>query len=206
MPDLAQITGALAAEAHAQPSPTDERIIDGALAEVAAHGIKHATVDGIAARAGVGRVTVFRRFGSKDALIERLTARELRRFLIEIDTTLRQFEDPEDQVVEAFAACLRAGREHPFVARVVRTEPGAALEQLAAGSPSPIDVGRAFVSGWISSRGGRGRVVRNADQIADALVRMAAFYVLFPPATIDSRDEDAVRDFARTALAPLVRD
>src|SRR5688500_9062332 len=106
MSGLASIAGALAGEPGTS-NPTEERILDGALAEVAAHGIKRATMDGVAQRAGVGRVTVFRRFGSKDALIERLTARELSRFLVEIDATLRKFADPEDQVVEAFIACLR---------------------------------------------------------------------------------------------------
>ena len=52
---------------------TETRILDGALQSVAAGA---ATMDDIAARAGVGRVTLFRRFGSKEALLRRLYVRE----------------------------------------------------------------------------------------------------------------------------------
>jgi AcrR family transcriptional regulator len=174
--------------------PTEERILDGALAEIAERGTEGATMEDVARRSGVGRMTVFRRFGSKDALVERLLLRELRRFLAAVDERLAAIDDPGERVVEAFLACLRAGTEHPLMARMARVEPGAAMERL------PLEVGRVFVAARL-----RADDVENADAVADVLVRLAASYVLFPGEAVDVRDEAAARDFAERTLAPIVR-
>lgn len=188
---------ALAGDGDAEHA-TDERILDAALREVAARGTEETTMTEIAARAGVGRMTVFRRFGSKDALVERLMARELRRFLARVDEALAPIEDPGERVAEAFVSCARAAFEHPLVARLARVEPGATLERMGSGSPSAFDLGRAFVASRLDPG------LANREEIADLLVRAAAVYALVPGSVVDVRDEDAARGFARRVLAPLV--
>ena len=47
-----------------------ERVLDAALALSAASGVRHMTMDDVAHRAGVGRMTVYRRFGDKARLVE----------------------------------------------------------------------------------------------------------------------------------------
>jgi hypothetical protein len=120
--------------------------------------------------------------------------RELRRFLALIDERVAAVEDPGEGVVEAFLACLRAGTEHPLMARMARLEPGAAMERL------PLEVGRAFAAERLRLAG-----IADADAVADVLVRLAASYVLFPGEAVDVRDEAAARDFAERVLAPIVR-
>ena len=122
----------------------ETRILDAALESVAAGA---STMDDIAARAGVGRVTLFRRFGSKDALLQRLYAREVERFLARVDTALSEFDDPADRIAEAFVACVREGARHPLLATV---RPGTVLEVLTAGDPSPLEAGRRFVAARLS--------------------------------------------------------
>src|SRR3954453_1535553 len=113
----------------------ETRILDAAL-DAVADG--ESTMDDIAARAGVGRVTLFRRFGSKEALLGRLYAREVAAFLERVDVALTEFDDPADRVAAAFVACVRAGAGHPLIARLGR---GEALEYLSAGDPSPLELG-----------------------------------------------------------------
>jgi AcrR family transcriptional regulator len=188
---------ALAGDGDAEHA-TDERILDAALTECAAYGTRRTTIDDVARRAGVARMTVFRRFGSKDALVERLMARELRRFLARVDEALAPIEDPGERVAEAFVSCVRAAFEHPLVARLARVEPGATLERMGSGSPSAFDLGRAFVASRLDPG------LANREEIADLLVRAAAVYALVPGSVVDVRDEDAARGFARRVLAPLV--
>lgn len=177
---------------------TDERILDAALTECAAYGTRRTTIDDVARRAGVGRMTVFRRFGSKDALVERLMTRELRRFLTHVDAALEPIEDPGERVAEAFVICVRAAVEHPLVAREARLEPGGMLERMGGGSPSAFDLGRAFVASRLDPG------LANREEVADLLVRTAAVYALVPGGVVDVRDEAAARGFARRVLAPLV--
>jgi AcrR family transcriptional regulator len=186
--DLATLLGR-ALHAPREDHSMDERILDGALREVAERGTRAATMDGIARRGHVGRMTLFRRFKSKDELLQRLAVRELRRFLDEVDASLQGLDDPRDRVVEAFALCVRFGARHPLV---VRLAPGAILDQLVRGEPSPLDMGRAFVAARLDHP--------DADAVADVLVRLALTYVLLP----SFPDEEAARAFARERLAPLV--
>jgi AcrR family transcriptional regulator len=192
---LAQLLDRALAEPAGEHA-TDERILDAALREFAAHGTEEATMTHIAERAGVGRMTVFRHFGGKEALVERLVLRELRRFLEHVDATLGGIDDPGERVVEAFLLCVRAGAEHPLIARLARTEPGPALERLSRGDPSPLDLGREFVAARLPGR---------SREVADVLVRLAASYVFLPGPTVDASDASAARDLARRTLAPMVR-
>jgi len=169
--------------------PIETRILDAALDAVAAGS---ATMDAIAERAGVGRVTLFRRFGSKEGLLQRLYHREVARFLMEVDAALMKIDDPAERVAVAFAACVRAGAGHPLVTRLRR---GEALEYLAAGDPSPLDLGRRFVAE---------RLDPGQEHIADLLVRLATTYVLVPSPEVDVSDQHSAQAFARRMLAPLV--
>lgn len=168
---------------------TDTRILDAALDAIAAGA---STMDDIAARAKVGRVTLFRRFGSKDELLQRLYHREVARFLMEVDAALLEIDDPAERVAEAFVACVRAGAGHPLVARLRR---GEALEYLAAGDPSPLELGRRFVAE---------RLEPGQEHVADLLVRLAMTYVLVPSPDVDVTDRRSARAFAHRMLAPLV--
>jgi AcrR family transcriptional regulator len=47
----------------------DEAILDAALEEYAVHGYDRLTTDGVAARAGVSKATIYRRYGSKLELV-----------------------------------------------------------------------------------------------------------------------------------------
>jgi len=183
---------------------TDDRILDAALAEMAAGGTRAATMDSVAERAGVARMTVFRRFTSKAQLLDRLVLRELRRFLADVDGRLDAIDDPADRVAEAFVACVQLGAQHPLVARMARHEPGATFERLAHGDPSPLDLGRAYVAARIRADAPSERVAADADAVADVLVRLATTYVLLPSPAVDVADEAAARAFAHRMLSPLV--
>jgi AcrR family transcriptional regulator len=183
---------------------TEDRILDAAMAEVAEHGTKATTMDDVALTAGVARMTVFRRFGSKSALLERLVLRELRAFLERVDAALDAVPDPADRVAEAFVQCVRIATEHPLVARLVRHEPARTFARLTSGEPSPLEFGRLYVAARIRADIPPGTLREDPDAVADVLVRLAATYVLVPSVAVDLSDEAAAREFARRVLAPLV--
>jgi AcrR family transcriptional regulator len=183
---------------HVADHDTDDRILDATLVEVGAHGAGGTTIDAIAARAGVGRITVFRRFGSKGALIQRMVVRELQRFLDELQATAS--EEPAERIAEAFVACVRVSRDHPLAARLVREEPGNVFVQLTHGTPSALDVGIAFVSAELRAIPGANG---HPDETAELLVRLALTYLLLPSGAFDRDDDQAARAFALRALVPV---
>ncbi|WP_027008506.1 TetR/AcrR family transcriptional regulator [Conexibacter woesei] len=183
----------------------DDRILDAALELISAFGAGRTSIDDIAARAGVGRATVFRRFKTKDAVVERLLARETQRFLAQLRAAIAATSDPATSVVEAFFFVVRYFTTHPLLDRLARMESQALVDALRAGEPSAFEIGTDFVAQRLRSGQRRGKIPQSdADLLADALVRLTLSYLLIPSRRIDLRDDDEIRAFARTALAPLV--
>jgi AcrR family transcriptional regulator len=159
----------------------------------------------IAERAGVARRTVYRRFGSKETVAERLAARELQRFLATVRKTINAAPDPGTSAVEAFVAVMRFAASHPLIDRLARIEPNVLLETMRAGDPSPMEIAGAFVADRIRSGQRKGKVpVRDADELADVLVHLALSYILLPSQVVDLSDDDRLRAFAHSAIAPIL--
>ena len=72
--------------------PTDENILDAALAVLAREGYGGATTRKIAEEAGINEVTLFRKFKSKEKLIKDAKALSMKRALENMDRTFRLLE------------------------------------------------------------------------------------------------------------------
>lgn len=96
-----------------------ERLLQAASDEFKAHGYKGASLDAIAAKAGVSKVTIYRRFGSKAGLFEAIAIRsveQLRRKYREVKTRGR---DPHDVLLD-FAQAAYDGATNPETVAVVQ--------------------------------------------------------------------------------------
>ena len=191
------------------PPPADdrmsERILDAARDLVAASGLRNLTMDDVAARAGVGRMTVYRRFSGRDRLIDALAIREVRRCLAELDAAVDTSDPIAEQIADGFAASLRLIREHPLLDRFARHEPETALEALNADGGTIFALSRAFTAGLIREAQDRGEVgPLDADQAAELLVRLGVSFVLIPGTALPLEDEGRAREVARRLIAPIL--
>src|SRR3954451_24868745 len=133
MPATALLERALDPAIQPPDDEMSERILDAALALAAASGLKHLTMDDVARRAGVGRMTVYRRFGTRDALVDALAGREAHRCLAELETASPVGAPLEAQIVAGFTTAIRLTREHPLLARLARVEPDSVLAAFTTG-------------------------------------------------------------------------
>jgi AcrR family transcriptional regulator len=182
-----------------------ERILDAALALAAASGVRHLTMDDVARRARVGRMTVYRRFGDKAQLVEALAVRECRRCLAELDAAIEADAPIEDQVAEGFVTSMRLAREHPLLNRLARFEPDAVLAALVADRGTVFAAARAFLAGRLRASqeaGVLGPV--DVDVAAELLVRLAFSFVLIQDSVLPLDDEEGTRDIARRLIAPVL--
>jgi AcrR family transcriptional regulator len=188
---------------EAEPDPTAERILDAALDQVAAFGVKGTTIDQVAERAAVGRVTVFRKFGTKDELMEILAVREARRFLFAIGAAAGPIDDPAERLVETAVAALGFAADHPLLARLTNLEPETVLAILRADRPPLMTFARQYVISQLEiDRGNLPGV--NVELVAEAMVRVGLSFVLVPGGPVDMADAEQVRAFARASLVPLL--
>ena len=197
-PGLAVLARALEPGADPPEDAVSERILDAALALSAASGVRNLTMDEVARRAGVGRMTVYRRFGDRDGLVDALTVRETRRCFAALDGAADPEQPVADQVAAGFVTSLRMAAEHPLLARLARVEPETVLEALNGGV---FDAAVAFLATRLRA------VVPDADDAdvaAELLVRIACSFVLVPGSRLPLDDDDRLREVARDHLVPLL--
>jgi TetR/AcrR family transcriptional regulator, repressor for uid operon len=182
-----------------------ERILDAARDLVAASGLRRLTMDDVAARAGVGRMTVYRRFGDRERLVDALAIREVRRCLAELDAAVDTSDPIAEQMADGFAAAIRLARTHPLLERFARYEPESALEALNADGGAIFAMSRAFTAGLLRQAQARGEVGDiDPDHAAEILVRLGVTFVLIPSTALPLDDEARVRDVARALIAPIL--
>jgi hypothetical protein len=66
---------------------TSARILDAAYEMFCHIGIQRSTMEDVARRAGISRITVYRRFATKGALVDQLVRREVGRYLDQFAST-----------------------------------------------------------------------------------------------------------------------
>ena len=183
-----------------------ERILDAALDICAASGVRNLTMDEVADRADVGRMTVYRRFGSRERLEEALAVREARRCLAELDSTVDPGAPVADQISQGLLASLRLIREHPLLDRMSRHEPAAALAALTSEGAAVFAMGRAFAASRLADAQKAGIVDRDIDpeQAAEILVRLGFSFLLIPQSSLPLDDDERMRELAETLIAPIL--
>src|SRR5215218_680804 len=100
---------------------TVDRVAAAALEVFAEFGIRRATIDDVARRAGVSKMTVFRRFESKQGLVQVVIAREIRRAMTELDRVWEREQTLEQRVVLGFSFAVNFVRGHPLFDRLLRS-------------------------------------------------------------------------------------
>jgi AcrR family transcriptional regulator len=197
---------ALGSTVEPPDDPLAERILDAALEISAASGVRHLTMDEVADRAGVGRMTVYRRFGGRQQLEEALAVREARRCLAELDSTVDPGAPVADQIAQGLLSTLRLIREHPLLDRMSRVEPAAALAALTSEGAAVFAMGRAFVAVRLREAQKEGKVDRrlDAEHAAEILVRLGFSFLLIPQSVLPTDDDERMRELARTLIAPIL--
>ena len=195
------LSQALASHARAggDDDPTRERILDAAVLEAGAVGLTRLTVDEVARRAGVGRMTLYRRFAKREQLIEALLVRETARFLGAVAGGL-ETEDPAEGVAGSFVAAMRFVREHPMLKRLSHADPGGVMDTVAAGEATILRMGTEFIATQLRAGG---LAAREARWAADVSARLFLTYVALPPTDPDPHDDAQLTAFARGMLVPL---
>jgi AcrR family transcriptional regulator len=199
---------ALALDPAVQPADdsASQRILDAALELAAASGLRHLTMDDVAQRARVGRMTVYRRFGSREKLVDALAVRECRRCLATISQALDP-SDPADERLAALAtATLRVISDHPLLARLARVEPEALLTELTRDGSAVFRLVREFLIALIREGQDAGELaVSDAALLAEVGLRLGASFVLMPDSVLPLTDENATREAFRALISPLAR-
>ncbi|WP_063721569.1 TetR/AcrR family transcriptional regulator [Nocardia vinacea] len=183
----------------------DERIMDAALQRILQVGIRRSSLDDIARRSGVNRVTIYRRFSGKDNLVEAVLSREIQRILAEATVIATTASGVEAQIEETVLYILRLTRTHPLVTQLIDVAPEEALSFYTVRGSDVVSLGVEYITSILQAAQERGEIESyDPVPVAELIARLAHSLLLTPAAGIDFGDVDAARDFVRAAIVPLM--
>ncbi len=183
-----------------------DRVAAAALDEFAEHGIRRTSMEDVARRAGVSRMTVFRRFASKQRLVEIVIAREVHRGMQELDLLWEGAETLEDRLVAGFEFAGRYVSGHPLFDRLLRSEPDVLLPPLTLDGGPVLELYRSLIAQRLQAEVNAGRAATpDIDGVAEVTARLAISLLLTRDGTITLDDPNSVRRLVNLTLLPMLQ-
>jgi len=185
---------------------TRARILDAAYEQFCRMGIRLSTMEAVARRAKVSRITVYRRFATKDSLIEHVVRREFRRYFDQFLVDIEQAGTPADRVVLGFVSSLRAIRDNPLIGGLITAEPDLLVPSMITDGGRTLATVRQFVAGQLRREQHAGHVSGdlNVDVVAELMVRISTSFLTIPSHVIDLDDDEHLAAVARQFLVPML--
>lgn len=183
-----------------------DRVTAAALDQFADFGIRRSTIDDVARRAGVSRVSVFRRVASKRGLVEIVIAREIRRGMTELDAAWERGQSLEERLVLGLSFAVRYVSGHPLFDRLLRSEPEFLLPLLTVDGGPVLALYRSLIADRlrVEIRAGRAATA-DVDVAAEVIARLALSLLLTRQGEITLDDNDSVLALVRLVLEPMLR-
>ncbi len=185
---------------------THVRILEAACDVLSEIGFRKTSMEEVARRAGVSRITLYRRFTDKQSLLHEVILREARKSLQNILVDIASEEAAADRFVKGFVATVLVARRHTLFRRLMESDSEIVLPRYAAVTASQlIDFGRTHVAGLITMLQASGLYPYiDANYLAEMLLRLWHSLVLVPSTQVDSDNEESLTRLARDFLFPLL--
>ncbi|MEV6757215.1 TetR/AcrR family transcriptional regulator [Streptomyces sp. NPDC051214] len=184
-----------------------KRLLDAAYEQFCRMGIKRSTMADVARLAGVSRITVYRRFATKETLVEHVVRREFRRYFDQFTREIQHAETVSDRVVLGFVSSLRALRHNRLIGGLMAVEPDAVTLSTAGDGGRTLSVVQQFVADRLRQEQRAGQISGgvDVDVVAEMMVRVSASFLVIPSQVIDVDDDERMRAVARQFLVPMLQ-
>lgn len=182
-------------------------LLDAAYELFCRHGIACTTMDDVARRAGLSRITVYRRVSSKEALVEQVMLREFRGYIGRFLLDIAKADTITDRVVVGFISALRGIGGNPLVQGLFSADPHLAAPSLMGENGSTLSAVAQFLAGQLrrEQRAGNLAPSVDVDLAAELMVRLSTSLLITPSSLVDLDDDEQLEDIARRYLAPMLQ-
>lgn len=182
---------------------TATHILDAAYTLFLEFGLRKTTMEDVAKRANMGRITVYRHYADKPTLFQAVVMRECFRSMQEVESMLAQINDAEERFVSGFVIVVNGARKHPLISRLLETEPEWLLPYLTTKGEAMLRFGSQYVASTLRQE--KYVATLQIDLLAEMLWRLLHSILLTPGGLMaPPNDDEALRHVARSFLLPLV--
>jgi AcrR family transcriptional regulator len=195
-------------------SATDEEILEAALQQIAITGVRRTSADDIARRAGVNRVTLYRRLGGREAILKAAYLQETARVLGIIETAIGEIPepgtpgfDPAEYVIEFFSVTTKTLRENRILRQLLEADREETLVSLTFDAGETLRVSAAFCAERVRQLRAHLDPVPpddDVDLLAVTLARLAQSLLLTTAAPPSLRTRPQMRRYAELVVVPMV--
>ncbi|WP_231373705.1 TetR/AcrR family transcriptional regulator [Nocardia sp. 348MFTsu5.1] len=185
---------------------TRTRLLDAAYEQFCRMGIQRSSMEDVARRAGLSRITVYRRFATKDELVEQVILREFRRYFDQFLIDIQQAETAADRVVLGFVSSLRAIRGNPMIGGLMSAEPNLIAGSMVGDDGLMLATVRQFLAAQLrlEQRVGNVSANLNTDLVAEMMVRVSASFLAIPSHVVDLDSDEELSALAWQFLVPML--
>jgi AcrR family transcriptional regulator len=179
-------------------------ILDAALGLFLEFGLRRTTMDDVARKISMTRVTIYRYYADKNALFQAVVLREWMRQVYDIDHFVQQIADPEQRLIESFIQANQRTISHPLIMRLLDSDTEWLLPYLTVKAEAMFKFGVMFLTQSIEKIQSQGSF-RHVDAafVAELMTRVSHSIVLTPTGL--ANNPAALRDMAERFLLPLLR-
>jgi AcrR family transcriptional regulator len=183
----------------------------------ASRGIKGTSTDDIAKEAGVTRVTLYRRLGTRDQILRAMYAHETQRLMMSLNDRFTPFDaldwDPVRHVEDLLVGTVFDIRGSELVGRLVDLDRVEAMTMFATQSDSVLGAITELVAEYVRNTWDADVHTRpmEADEkeslsreIAAVVGRFLHSLVVMPDGPPAMWSEESIRAFARRTLVPMI--
>lgn len=187
-------------------SATVTAILDAAFELFLDFGFRKVSIEDVARRAGVSRVTIYRHYSGKKDLLQAVCLRELRAVIAEIEQALDALPPNRDIIVEALVMLLHRVRRGPLLRRILETEPEWLAVQATLEAADALKLTTALATQFLRQERFSGMFIdERIDAVAELFVRVLQSALLTPGGLLGSDDEDDLRRVFALVAAQLYR-
>lgn len=176
---------------------TDIRVLDAAESWLRTTGLRRWSIDDVAARADVGRTSIYRRFGDRDNLVHAVLARELRTTLQRMRDTMDAEDDLESKAVAAVSTALRSLDDSVSDA-LLRSDPETFLPFLTTEAGPLLAIARTAITHQMATY-----VENPSPELAEAAARFGLSLILTRATILPLHHEQQLADAVRTMIRPF---
>lgn len=182
------------------------RILDAARDLFEDVGIRRTTLEDIARRAGVDRVTVYRRLGSKSDVVVAVSNREARRAFDEVFLVADKSDTAAGRIASLFCGIVHTLWTHPLFNRLLKLEPDTALPKMTTEAGGAMSLAITGMVEMLDKAVADG-LLDHADDFharAEIVVRLAHSFIVTPRAHLAMSTEADLMEFALDHIVPII--
>lgn len=189
------------------PAPAEaDPVLDAAKATVLDFGVRRATLTEVARRAGLSRMTVYRRYADGNELMRAVMSREFGAVLLEAQRRAGGIADGRERVLTGVMGTLEMLIDHPLMLRLLELEPEMLLPYLTDRVGEFQRAGREALAGWLREAQAAGAVRGGDPEGMAATIELAARGPVLAAQTLSGEDRrkclGEVRRMIDAYLAP----